>query len=168
VSSSSENGRDGSQNILNEETKEFCAIISLGCDHETACKYLGWSTVRLRRELRLNTSFVKQLARAEATPEINHMRNLRNAAQDEKHWRTSVWWLERRAPERYGRRSPEVITTDQLQQVIEQLADVIVDEVSSQAERKLLLIRFSEIAGSLHGEEQPESAGSEAHLEGEP
>jgi len=86
------------------------------------------------------------------------MQNLRNAARDEKHWRASVWWLERRAPERYGRRAPDAISADQLRQVIEQLAEVIVEGVASQSEREQLLDRFTEIASNVHGDESGELA----------
>ncbi len=88
------------------------------------------------------------------------MQNLRNAARDEKHWRASVWWLERRSPERYGRRSPDAISSEQLREVIEQLAEVIVEGVASQTEREQLLNRFTEIASSVHGDESEELASS--------
>ena len=139
-------GKDNSPRPTEQEIKEFCTIVSLGCSQETACKYLGWSGARFRHELINNPVFSEKLRRAEASPEINHMRNVRNAAQDEKHWRSSVWWLERCAPQRYARRSPDVITAEQFQQAIEHLADTIVDEIQDVELRKKLLTRFSEIA----------------------
>ena len=73
-----------------EQKSRCCVLISMGCSRETACKYLGLSATDLRRELQLDWEFRAQLLRAEATPEFNHMRNLHQAAKDEKNWRASV------------------------------------------------------------------------------
>jgi len=77
------------------------------------------------------------------------MRNLQNAAKDEKHWRASVWWLERRAPDRYARRAPDAISESQLQEFVEKLADVIVAEIASQDDRQRLLASLSRIAHEI-------------------
>ena len=96
--------------------------------------------------MRRDAKFAAQLSRAEATAELSHMRNLQNAAKDEKHWRASVWWLERRAPERYARRAADAISTAQLQAFVEELADVLVAEITSPSDRQRLLTRLSQIA----------------------
>lgn len=129
-----------------DQKRECCLMISIGCDRETACNYLGKTAEELRGALRLDEVFRRQLLRAEATPEFNHMRNLYNAAKDEKHWRASVWWLERRAPERYARRAPDALTAPQLRQVIEELAETIVGEVDDPQDRQRLLARLVQIA----------------------
>ena len=102
--------------------------------------------------MQLDVGFRKQLLRAEATPEFNHMRNLYNAAKDEKHWRASVWWLERRSPERYARRAPGAITPTQLQQVIEALTGAIAGEVNNSQDRQRVLARLVQIARNLHSD----------------
>ncbi len=124
-------------------------MISMGCDRETACNYLGKTAVELRAELQRDNAFRRQLLRAEATPEFSHTRNLYNAAKDEKHWRASVWWLERRAPERYAKRAPESITAAQLREVIEELTDVIISEVNDPQDRRRVLARLVQIAERL-------------------
>ncbi|MCG8451383.1 MAG: hypothetical protein MI725_17595, partial [Pirellulales bacterium] len=132
-----------------KQKQEFCLMISIGCDRETACKYLSWRPDQLRRALEQDPEFAKQLLKAEATPEFSHMRNLHNAAKDEKNWRVSVWWLERNAPERYARRAPDALSATQLQQVIEELAEAIVSEVASECDRERLLARFEQIARAI-------------------
>ena len=129
-----------------EQKRECCLMISIGCDRETACNYLGKTAGELRDQLRRDATFRRQLLRAEATPEFNHMRNLYNAAKEEKHWRASVWWLERRAPERYARRAPDALTATQLRLVIEELGETIVGEVSDSQDRQRLLARLIQIA----------------------
>ncbi len=138
--------------FTSEQKRECCLMISMGCDRETACNYLGKTAEELRYELRHDLAFRKQLLRAEATPEFNHMRNLYKAAQDEKHWRASVWWLERRAPERYARRPPGALTAPQLRQVIEELAETIVGEVNNPQDRQRLLARLVLIAERLRSD----------------
>lgn len=127
-------------------------MISIGCDRETACNYLNMTASELRDELQQDAVFRKRILRAEATPEFNHMRNLFNAAKEEKNWRASVWWLERRSPERYARRAPDAVSAAQLRQVIEELADAIVGEVDHQKDRHRLLDRLRKIAQKMHGE----------------
>jgi len=140
--------------LTEDQKREFCLIVLIGCDRETATKYLGCSLRQLQSALQQDPQFVKQLARAEATPEFIHMRNLHNAAKEEKHWRASVWWLERCAPERYARRSPDAISAAQLRQIIKQLADAIAGEVASRDDRQRLLTRLASIAQAVEGDEQ--------------
>lgn len=134
-----------------EQKRECCVMISIGCDRETACNYLGKTPEELRVELQQDPEFGQRLLRAEATPEFNHMRNLFNAAKEEKNWRASVWWLERRSPERYARRPPDAVSSAQLQHVIEELTDAIVGEVDHHEDRHRLLNRLRLIAKNIHG-----------------
>ena len=146
------NHYESSENFTDEQKRECCLMLSIGCDRETACNYLGVTAEELREELTLDVDFRKQILRAEATPEFNHMRNLYNAAKDEKHWRASVWWLERRSPERYARRAPEAVTPPQLQQMIEALTGAIAGEVNNSQDRRRVLARLEQIAASLHSD----------------
>ena len=57
-----------------------------------------------------DADFAAEVRRAEAPVELSHMRNVQNAAQDGKNWRASVWWLERRSPERFGPRGAGTVT----------------------------------------------------------
>ncbi len=135
-----------------EQKRECCLMIKIGCDRETACNYLGKTAAELHEQLRQDREFHRQLLRAEATPEFSHMRNLYNAAKDEKHWRASVWWLERRAPERFARRAPDALTAQQLRSVIEALADTIVGEIEDPQDRERLLAKLVQIAEKACGE----------------
>ncbi len=78
------------------EKAKFCAVLLLGCNRATACNLLGVAAERLHAEMERDAAFAVEVLRAEAQAEVDHMRNVRAAALDEKNWRGSVWWLERR------------------------------------------------------------------------
>lgn len=143
------NSTDDEQSFTDEQKRECCLMVSIGCDRETACNYLGKTAEELRLEMRSDAEFRRQLLRAEATPEFNHMRNLYQAAKDAKHWRASVWWLERRAPERYARRLPDSLTTDELSRFVEELAEAILGEVNNDRDRRRLLARLIELTDNV-------------------
>ena len=96
--------RSSTPAITDQQKDEFCAAISLGCDLETARKFQGWTQEQLSMALDGDPKFHQKLHRAEATAELTHVRNLNSAAAEPKNWRVSVWWLERRWPQRYGKR----------------------------------------------------------------
>jgi hypothetical protein len=128
------------------EKNEMASILLLGCDRTTARNFLGLAAIALRAELGRDEDFARRLLRAEATAEIHHMRNVHHAAKDEKNWRASVWWLERRAPERFGRRDGQGMTQSQFREAVEELAKVMVQEVSSCGDRTRLVERLRQVA----------------------
>jgi len=147
-----------------DEKRECCLMISIGCDRETAGNYLSKSPHEMRDEILRDPEFAQRLLRAEAMPEFKHMRNLFEAAKEEKNWRASVWWLERRSPERFARRTPDAVSATQLRQVIEELTEAIVGEVDQQEDRQRLLNRLRNIAQKIHGNlfSEPDSTSSAA------
>ncbi len=135
--------------LTEDQKQDFCLIVSVGCDRETACKYLSCTPAQLYQELKQDNQFAAKLLQGEAASELNHMRNLHNAAKDEKHWRASVWWLERRSPDRFGRRAAGAISQDTLRKVIEQFAEVVVTEISTVKDRQKVLKKLAEIAYTI-------------------
>jgi hypothetical protein len=77
------------------------------------------------------------------------MEKLLKATDDAKNWRVSMWWLERRAPERYGRRGPEVVTKRQMKTFVEGLANAIAQDVHDQHDRHRLLGTIERLALAL-------------------
>ena len=139
-----------------DQQRELALLASIGCDRQTVCHYVGCSPAELLDALRQRPEFAAQLARAEATAEVLHMRCIHDAVKESKNWRASVWWLERRAPERYGRRAPAGLTVAELQAVIEQLCDVIAAEIVDIQVRERLAIRLHHVAAELtHAFELP-------------
>jgi len=96
-----------------------------------------------------DASFASEVRRAEGASELAHVRNVQNAAQDVKNWRASTWWLERRSPERFGRRSAGTVTTRQLNAFVAQLVSVVMDELRDATDRQRLIDRFNQVVKSL-------------------
>jgi hypothetical protein len=85
-----------------EQIQDVLSIVRMGGQRETAAHCVGWTLQRLEGELARRADFRRDLLRAEAILEVGHLRNVQAAAEEKKNWRASVWWLERRLPQRYG------------------------------------------------------------------
>lgn len=135
-------------------------MLMVGCDRETAGNYLGFSPSQLRNELQQDGDLLREVLRAEAAAVFHQIRNLHEATKDSKQWRASVWWLERRIPERFARRAANAISTTEWHQFLETLAEMVVTEISSEEDRQRLLARLSEIAEEVDA--QPATSPSDA------
>lgn len=132
------------------QKSKFCSIVLLGCERSTACDYVGAVAAQFQAELELDPAFARAVARAEAEAELRHMGNVHRAAQDEKNWRTSVWWLEQRYQERAGATSS--LTTDaHLAELVDDVAMAIVEEVPDVNVQRRLIERLRRI---LAGDEK--------------
>jgi hypothetical protein len=132
-----------------EQKGQICGILSVGCDWQTAANFVGCSLADIRRTMQQEPQFAASLLRAEAGVELSHMRNIQQAAQETKNWRTSVWWLERHSPERFGRRGAGIITARQIKAFIDVLADILRDDVKSDHDRQQVLRRLESLANSV-------------------
>lgn len=132
-----------------DEQRDVCLVLSLGCDRETAANYIGKTPGAIRNQALADSQFARDLLRATAGIEMLHMGNVKNAARDEKNWRASVWWLERRSPDRYAKREARTMTPAQLKDFIAGCADAVMQEVHNTTDRSRLLERLSAIASQL-------------------
>lgn len=140
------------QRLTEEQKREVCTIAAVGCDRQIAARYLGCGVADLQAALEADPDFARDLAQAEAGAELVHMQNLKEAAQEEKNWRASVWWLERRSPDRYGRRDARAVSAAQVQRFVEALAAIIAEEVRHAEDRQRLLSRLDALANEAIGE----------------
>src|SRR3972149_1694248 len=138
-----------SSRLTDEQRRELCLILSIGCDRETASKHVGCRLDDRRREMADDAAFAVDVRRAEARTELQHMRNVQAAARDEKNWRASVWGVGRCAPERYGRRDAGAVTARHLEQFISDLATAVMEEVRAVADRRRLMARLKQMAESI-------------------
>ena len=130
--------------ITETQQQDICRIVLKGCDRETACAYVDCTQPELRETLSENEEFGRRLRRSEAEAELRHMERIEAASKDEKNWRVSVWWFERRSPERFARRAATVTVSD-VNQVIDQLEVLIAEEIKDATERQRLLTRLERI-----------------------
>lgn len=135
--------------LTDEQKGQVCGILSVGCDRQTAANFVGCSQADIRRAMQQDAAFCAQLCHAEAGVEMSHMRVVQEAAKDVKNWRASVWWLERRSPERYGGRSAGVVTSRQLKSFIAVVVGILTEDIHSADDRQRLVSRLRSIARSV-------------------
>ena len=143
--------RQGRKRILDGyKRREILAILAVGGSREIAAKYVGCSVSTIQNTADRDPNFAEQLHRKEKTWEIGYLENIRAAARNERHWRAAAWALERLKPERYARRGPDVITLDQVKQLMTRFAEVVSEEVPAKM-RKNVLKRCAAISEGLKG-----------------
>jgi hypothetical protein len=132
-----------------EQKDQISAILAYGCDRETAAGIVECTVVEIGSEITNDPGFAIKVRRAEATAELRHMQNILNATKDGKYWRASVWWLERRSPERFGRRSAETITPKQLEQAVAAWNDVLSRQFPDKEEQERISACIEELYASI-------------------
>ncbi|MEN0109737.1 MAG: hypothetical protein AAF805_03345 [Planctomycetota bacterium] len=135
--------------LTEKQRDEATLIASVGCDRETIAAYIGCHAEDLAAECREDERFAAALRRAEAGCELAHMRNIQQAARDERHWRASVWWLERRLPERYARREAGAVSRRELARFLSNVASGIAASVVSEEERRRVIDAIAELHDQL-------------------
>jgi hypothetical protein len=126
--------------VLDEiKKREILAILTVGCSRRTAARYVGCAADTIVNTAQRDPAFAEQLARAEHNAEIGYIKNIQKAAKKEQYWRAAAWALERRNPEDFALRSPEVITVEQ----------IIVEEVPVARYRKNILRRLGALKAGL-------------------
>ena len=128
------------------ERTKICDVVKFGCGREAAAKYVGLTLEQLEAELVRDEELAKDLLRAEGAAVLSYMGKVRKAADEEKHWRSSVWWLEQQA--RIDKLSgPDRLTlTDAILETLERFAEMIVAEVTDLQRRDALLMHLLNIA----------------------
>jgi hypothetical protein len=129
--------------------RELLAILSVGCSQTMAAKYVGCSPQTIRREAARDAKFAKKLRQAKGNAELGLIKNIRNAANKEQYWRAAAWALERMFPEKYARRGPDVITAEQLAQVLDQLMERVMRHVPVGEYRKNIVKDVEALARSF-------------------
>ena len=143
---------ESEQAPLNGSLKNrLCGMLSVGCDRQTACHVLEITTRQLSHALQIDAAFRADVLRSEASPEFTHMRNIHTAGQDEKNWRASVWWLERRSPERFGKRKADALSRAEVEQAIEELTELLLQQADTPERQQDLRARLDETARQVEG-----------------
>jgi hypothetical protein len=139
-----------SQPALSDEQKgQICGILSVGCDRQTAANFVGCSIAEIGRLMQHDPAFAANVRRTEAGTELAHMRNVQQAAKDAKNWRASVWWLERHAPERFGRRGAGAMTFPQVDAFMEIVAGILTEEIHDSGDQQRVLAKLKQATDTL-------------------
>lgn len=123
---------------LDKQKSKLLGMVLTGCAREDAAHSVGWSERRLRSEVKADELFALELARSEGFAELHHMRLVHKAAEDEKNWRASTWWIDRRSKDRKERGSKRAVSTDELTEFVESLVHIILTDVTIEADRERL------------------------------
>ncbi|MBA4104127.1 MAG: hypothetical protein C0485_00085 [Pirellula sp.] len=123
----------------------------MGCPRAAGAKYLGLTPEELEAEAARDETLAKELLRAEGTAVLLHMGNVRKAANDEKNWRTSVWWLEQQArlDKATGPAGPSL--QEAVREALERFAELIVNEIPDVERRQRVLTQLINITTECTG-----------------
>jgi hypothetical protein len=119
-------------------------FLASGADLESVCRYACVTIVQLRLEMKRDPDFAQAAARAEAKVELLQMGNVMKAARDEKNWRTSVWWIERRSRLRKAAEDRALSESDLLE-LMDALSQVIVQEIADPLSQQRVIERLLDI-----------------------
>lgn len=140
--------------------REILAILAVGCSRRAAAHYVGCSPATIQNTAARDLEFAAELERAETRTEIDYMQHIKQAVRNEQYWRAATWALERRNPQEYGLRRPEVLTIEEIQGLLAQFTEIVVAEVPVSRYRKNILKRLARWINfpspdQEHGEQQP-------------
>ena len=134
------------RSVLDEiKKREIIAILSVGCSRRTAARYVGCAPATITNTAERDDEFAARLRRAENQHEWTNLKHIQQAAKKPQYWRAAAWVLEHAFPEKYARRSPEVITVEQIKRLLAQFAEIIVEEVPVDRFRKNILKRLDDL-----------------------
>jgi hypothetical protein len=136
--------------LIQFDVGQLCLVIQGGCDRSTACKLVGITVEQLEVQMQRDAALRREVLTAEARPEVHHMTNILKASKDEKNWRSSIWWIERRDEQQEcSADSPGWSTPAVVCAALERLAELIVAEIPDLDHRRAVLTRLLDVeAGS--------------------
>ena len=92
-----------------ENIEKILSTVALGIWPDRAAQIHGISPVAMRKHKQRHPDFVTAIEKAEAEAEAGFHGKILRAT--EKQWQAAAWMLERRWPNRYAKREPEVQVT---------------------------------------------------------
>ena len=154
----------GRRPVLDQYKKrEILAILAVGCSRQTAARYVGCAARTIQNTADRDPKFADQLRRAQYQSEIGYMKNIQKAARKEQYWRAAAWALERKNPEEFAARSPDVITIDQITHLLARFAEIVVEELPVAEYRKNILKRLDVLTAELDQSAAKEEQEEENH-----
>ena len=125
-----------------------------------AASYVDCAPSTIQNTADRDPDFAEKLRQAEYQAEIGYMKSIQNAAKKEQYWRAAAWALERRNPEDYAPRSPDVLSVNQVKRLLLKLTEIIVSEVPAARYRKGILKRLEELIADLSSDSKAKDTQS--------
>ena len=110
-----------------QKQTEICAMISVGCSVRTTAKMVGCSSQAIHKLANKDPAFEQRIRRAYMMSEFTPLNTIFVASRT--HWRAAAWLLERLNRQEFGRRSPEMVTPQELKQVIFRFGDELMSVI---------------------------------------
>lgn len=133
----------------NAKRRQVLAVLAMGSSRRAAAKYVGCSPSTLCKTAARDLEFARQLNQAEQQAELNYLKNIRDAAEKPQCWRAAAWVLERRNPRDFSAQKLGVLAAGQVIRVLQQLAEIVVEETPAARQRKRILRRVELLLRSL-------------------
>jgi len=114
-----------------DERKQMAiiALVANGSSRRVAARYIGCAPSTITRTAARDPEFAAALARAEQTAEVRLLRHVQSAAEMPKHWRAAAWLLERRNPEDFAARKPNLVTEQQITEIVVQIVEAMHEDL---------------------------------------
>ncbi len=96
----------------------------------------------IRRTAKRDPRFAEQLRHAEHKVEISYLQQVKTAAAKEQFWPAATWALERKNPQDHAPRGPGAMTEAQVQEMVGEMAEMLVELVPSAKTRQRILKRL--------------------------
>jgi hypothetical protein len=108
-----------SRPVLDDKKKaKIIALITVGASRRMAARYIGCAPSTITRTAARDPEFCEQLATAEQNCDVSTLQAIRVAAGNPRYWRAAAWLLERRNPNDFALRKPEVYTAAEFAEYI--------------------------------------------------
>jgi hypothetical protein len=138
----------GRPHVLDESKMQtVLSLLSVGCSRTTAARFVNCDPKTIYNTAKRDPKFAEQLGRAENMSEYRFLSRIAKAGDETRYWRSAAWGLERMFPDRFGRRSPESVTPQQLAVFISRMTEMLVEEIPVARYRKLVLARLNQFMG---------------------
>lgn len=108
----------------------------MGLSRHRAAAVIGCSPATIGYALSRDPDFAADMRRAEVQQEVALLKRVEDASKVLVHWRAAAWLLERRHPDRYGRRRPGTMTPEQVATVVAQFAEILKRGIRNSDDRR--------------------------------
>ena len=134
-------GNTGGRPPALDDTKKklIAKLVRLGSSRRAAAKHVDCSPSTITRTARRDERFRHELEKAESDFELMLVGRIQQAASESRNWRAAAWLLERKLPNRYRPRRPDVVTPEQMEEMLTTLADFLTARVTDPRARAAVM-----------------------------
>ena len=112
-----------------------------------AAAYVGCAPSTITRTILRDPQFALEISQAEQSSEIQALQAIRKAYQEPRYWRAAAWLLERRNPNDFTVRKPNILTEEAAKDALDAFVKVAMEEVTDPKQYRRMMERVSEVLG---------------------